>query len=126
MPKRRVLCVSFDKIVSESRYTELVEAGYEVTATTDANEALELLSPGSFDAVIVGHRFSPEEKYLLAIEAEEKSNTRALLVCGSSATPDSEIPATSRVYALEGTEGLLSALSGLFPAKAEAPSQVAA
>lgn len=125
MPKRRVLCVSFDRIVSESRYTELVAAGYEVTATTDANEALELLSPGSFDAVIVGHRFSPEEKYLLAVEAEEKSNTRVVLVCGST-TRDSEIPATIRVYALEGIQGLLSALSSLFPAKAESPSQVAA
>ncbi len=125
MPKRRILCVSFDRMVSESRCTALKEAGYDVTATTDVKEALELLSPGRFDALIVGHRFPPEEKYLLAVEAEEKSNTRVLLVCGS-ATRDSEIPATSRVYALEGSEGLLSALSGLFPAKAEAPSQAAA
>ena len=122
MPRRRVLCVSFDKMVSEARSAALKEAGYDVTATTDAKKALELLSPGSFDAVIVGHRFSPEEKYLLAVEAEEKSNTRVILVCGS-ATRDSEIPATSRVYALEGSEGLLSAL---LPAKADARSQVAA
>ena len=122
MPRRRVLCVSLDKMVSEARSTALKEAGYDVTATTDAKEALELLSLGSFDAVIVGHRFSPEEKYLLAVEAEEKSNTRVILVCGS-ATRDSEIPAASRVYALEGSEGLLSAL---LPAKADARSQVAA
>jgi DNA-binding response OmpR family regulator len=109
-------------MVSEARSTALKEAGYDVTATTDAKEALELLSLGSFDAVIVGHRFSPEEKYLLAVEAEEKSNTRVILVCGS-ATRDSEIPAASRVYALEGSEGLLSAL---LPAKADARSQVAA
>ena len=125
MPKRRILCVSFDRIVSENRCDALKEAGYDVTATTDAKKALELLSPGSFDAVIVGHRFSPEEKYLLAVEAEEKSNTRVILVCGS-ATRDSEIPATSRVYALEGSEGLLSALSALLLANAESRSQVAA
>jgi DNA-binding response OmpR family regulator len=125
MPKRRILCVSFDKMVSELRCDALKEAGYDVTATSDVKVALELLSPGSFDAVIVGHRFSPEEKYLLAVEAEEKSNTRVILVCGS-ATRDSEIPATSRVYALEGSEGLLSALSALLPANADARSQVAA
>jgi len=125
MPKRRILCVSFDKMVSENRRDALKEAGYDVTATSDVKVALELLSPGSFDAVIVGHRFSPEEKYLLAVEAEEKSNTRVILVCGS-ATRDSEIPATSRVYALEGSEGLLSALSALLPANAESRSQVAA
>jgi DNA-binding response OmpR family regulator len=112
-------------MVSEARSAALKEVGYDVTATTDAKKGLDLLTPGSFDAVIVGHRFSPEEKYLLAVEAEEKSNTRVILVCGS-ATRDSEIPATSRVYALEGSEGLLSALSALLPAKADARSQVAA
>lgn len=125
MPKRRILCVSFDRIVSQNRCDALKEAGYDVTATSDVKVALELLTPGSFDAVIVGHRFSPEEKYLLAVEAEEKSNTRVILVCGS-ATRDSEIPATSRVYALEGSEGLLSALSALLSANAESRSQVAA
>src|SRR5579862_1021252 len=123
MPKRRILCVSFDRIVSQNRCDALKEAGYDVTATSDVKVALELLSPGSFDAVIVGHRFSPEEKYLLAVEAEEKSNTRVILVCGSE-TRDSEIPATSRVYALEGSEGLLSALSALLSANAESRSQV--
>jgi DNA-binding response OmpR family regulator len=117
--------VSFDRIVSQNRCDALKEAGYDVTATSDVKVALELLSPGSFDAVIVGHRFSPEEKYLLAVEAEEKSNTRVILVCGS-ATRDSEMPATSRVYALEGSEGLLSALSALLSANAESRSQVAA
>ncbi len=66
-----------------------------------------------FGAVIVGHRFSAEEKYLLAVQAKEKSNTLVVLVCG--ATADSQIPATSRVYALEGSTSLVSALSKLIP-----------
>jgi len=125
MAKRRILCVSFDRVASENRCTTLTEAGYDVTATTDFEEALELLSRGRFDAVIVGHRFSPEEKYLLAIEAREKSNARVVLVCGSGAQ-DADIPATSRVYALEGSEGLLSTLSALFAARPEAQLQEAA
>src|SRR5215471_21789827 len=69
------------------------------------------------------HRFSAEAKYLLAVEAKEKANTPVVLVCG--ATQDSEIPATSRVYALGRNSGLIAALSGLFPAQAARPQAVA-
>ena len=124
MPERRILCVSFDRMVSENRCAALKEAGYDVAATTTVKEALELLSRERFDAVIVGHRFPTEEKYVLAVEAKEKSRTPALLVCG--AARDSEIPATRRVYALEGSAGLVSALSALLLAEAEARSQAAA
>ena len=64
-----------------------------MTATTNIKEGLGLLKRDQFDAVIVGHRFSAEEKYLLAVGAKEKSNTPLVLVCG--ATQDSEIPAAS-------------------------------
>jgi DNA-binding response OmpR family regulator len=116
MPSRKLLCISFDKVVSESRCSNLEEAGYEVTATTSIKEGLDLLDRDRFDAVIVGHRFSAEEKYLLAVQAKEKANTPVVLVCG--ATAESDIPATSRVYALEGNTGLLSALSQLFSTEA--------
>ena len=121
MPERRILCGCFDRTVSENRCTTLKEAGYDVTPTTSVKGASELLSRERFDVVIVGHRFPAKEKYVLAVEAKEKSNTPVLLVCG--AARDSEIPGASRPYALEGSAGLLSAL---FPAAAEARSQAAA
>ena len=124
MSKRRILCVSFDSAVSDSRRTTLKEAGYDVMATTDVKEAEELLNVESFDAVIIGHRFSRDERYLLAVEGEEKSNTPVLLVCG--AARDSEITASGRVYALEGAAGIVSALSALFAPEVEARSQAAA
>lgn len=118
MPSPKVLCISFDRVVSDSRCSTLREAGYEVTASTNIDEALDLLNHDKFDAVIVGHRFSTDEKYLVAVQAKEKSNTPVVLVCGG--TPESEIPATSRVYALEGNAGLLSTLSRLLPGEAAA------
>lgn len=124
MPRPKVLCVSFDRVVSENRCRSLKDAGYDVTARTNVKEGLELLNREMFDAVIVGHRFSAQEKYLLAVEADEKSNTPVVLVCGVAR--DSEIPATSRVYALEGNAGLLSALSRLVPAEVTARSPAAA
>jgi hypothetical protein len=112
------------ELFSESRCSRLKEAGYDVTAGTSVKEGLELLNRDRFDAVIIGHRFSAEEKYLFTVEAKEKANRPVILVCG--ATQGSEIPATSRVYALEGNTGLLSALSRLFPAEAAARPQAAA
>ncbi len=111
MPEPKILCVSFDRTVSDNRCATLKEAGYDVVASTNIPMALELLAREKFDAVIIGHRFSTEEKYVLAVEAKEKSNTPVLLVCGGAR--ESEIPATARIYALEGSAGLLPALSAL-------------
>jgi len=123
MPMRRILCVSFDKVASENRCVSLREAGYDVRACTSVQEGLDLLTQEAFDAVIVGHRFSAEERYLLAVEAKEKANTPIVLVCGAAS--DYDIPASSRVYALEGSTGLLSALSRLCPVEATAAPQAA-
>jgi DNA-binding response OmpR family regulator len=115
MREHKVLCVSFDTAVSDIRCAALKQAGYAVTATIDVKEALQLLSREKFDLVIVGHRFATADKYLLAVEAEEKANIPVLLVCGASAGKD--IPAAGRVYALEGTAGLLMAASALLSEK---------
>lgn len=92
-------------------------------ACTSVQEGLDLLTLEAFDAVIVGHRFSAEERYLLAVEAKEKANTPVVLVCG--VTSDSDIPASARVYALEGNLGLLAALSELSLVQSAAPPQAA-
>lgn len=123
MPMRKILCVSFDKVASDNRCGSLQEAGYDVTACTSVQAGLELLGQEAFDAVIVGHRFSAEERYVLAVEANEKANTPVVLVCGVS--PDYDIPASSRVYALEGSMGLLSALSRLCPVEVAATPRAA-
>jgi DNA-binding response OmpR family regulator len=123
MSIRRILCVSFDKVSSENRCRSLQEAGYDVRACTSVQEGLDLLSQEAFDTVIVGHRFSAVERYLLAVEAKEKANTPVVLVCGTA--PDYDIPASSRVSALEGSIGLLEALSRLCPVEATAPPKAA-
>jgi DNA-binding NtrC family response regulator len=109
MDRRKVLCVSFDKTVSDDPYAILTEADYDVAATSDIQDALGLLSRERFDAVIIGHRFHREEKYALAVEAKEKWSIPVVLVCGTTA--ELEIPATCRVSALRGHAGLLSAVS---------------
>ncbi len=114
MQQLRILCVSFDKTVSDSRRALLEEAGYAVTAITAPEMAVELLAKEEFDLLIIGHRFAKSDKQRLAAQAREQSKTRVLLVCGASA--DEDIPADARVYALEGSEGLLAAVKVLLSA----------
>lgn len=123
MKKRKVLCISFDTAVSNIRRAALEEAGYTVTATIAVREALHCVRREAFDLVIIGHRFATAEKYLLAVEAEEKANIPVLLVCGASA--ERTIPARGRVYALEGTAGLLAAAAGLLSKEMGVARQVA-
>jgi len=117
MRTKSILCVSFDQLVSEGRCTALGNAGFRVTPATRFEDALALLMQRHFDLVVLGHRFSREEKYLLAVEAEEKRNTPVVLVCGSGSL-DIEIPATVRVLALEGITGILEAVDRLLPERA--------
>lgn len=116
MPERNVLCVSFDKVVSDARCAALQQAGYAVTTATQMAEAVKLLAAEKFALVVIGHRFPKSERHQLAQKAKE-AQARVLLICGSSA--DSEIPADARVYALEGVEGLVAAASKLLSAAAK-------
>ena len=110
--KRTIVCLSFDEPVSASRRSALEEAGYTVIATTQAADALELLSFVAFDLMIVGHRFSAADKHKMAAEARERG-IPVLLICGASA--DAEVPADVRVYALEGIGGMVTAVAKLLP-----------
>jgi len=120
MPERKVLCVSFDKTVSDSRCAMLRQGGYAVTATTSTDEALQILGREKFDLVVIGHRFPNPNKQDLATQAREQRKIPVLLVCGASA--ETEIPADARVYALEGAEGLLTAVRRLLPVRVSAPA----
>ncbi len=112
MPKNKLLCVSFDKTSSEARQEILRKAGYAVTSITTINEAVDLLAAEKFDVVIIGHRFSRDQKLTLAKRAKD-CNTPVVLV--RSASADADIPADSRVYPLDGSEAIVKAVQSLLP-----------
>lgn len=103
---------SLAKAVSDDRYVALNSAGYKLISTM-MSPRRALLSRESFGAVIIGHRFEDEAKFLLPIEAKEKWDTPVALVCGAEV--NSEIPAMRRAYALEGNAGLVAALLDVVP-----------
>lgn len=114
----KVLCVSFDKTVSDTRAAALKQAGYTVVSTIFIDEAMKRLEGESFDLVILGHRFAWAEKRDLGLYAREKCETPVLLVCGAG--PDTDIPADYRVYGIEGVEGLVDAAAQLLAPKVKA------
>jgi len=113
MKRRTILCVSFDKIVCDSRCFALREAGYDVVATTSMEEAFEGLDNIKFDLLIVGHRFGKDDKKALISQAKQRWRTPVVLMCGAS--PESDLEVDARVFAIEDMEGLLRAVSKLLP-----------
>jgi DNA-binding response OmpR family regulator len=111
MPAKKLLCVSFDEAVSETRHEFLRDAGYAVTSVTKVDEAIELLAGETFDAVIIGHRFPRDEKRALATMARENCGTPVVLVRGPGT--ESDVTADAYVYVLEGTQGILKAVQSL-------------
>jgi len=118
MKQRTIICVSFDKTVSDSRCFALREAGYDVVATTSVEEAFEHLDSIMFDLMIVGHRFGKDDKKALISEARQRWHTPVLLICGAS--PESDLDADARVFAIEDVDGLLKAVLQLLPVTAAA------
>jgi DNA-binding response OmpR family regulator len=113
MPQNHILCISFDKTVSDTRCAALQEAGYKVVGSTDVEQAFTCLDETKFDLVIIGHRFSKNDKRALISEARQRWHTPVLLLCGASAEAD--LDADARVFAIEGIEGIMAAVNKLVP-----------
>ncbi len=110
MPK--VLCISYDEYVSHARLDMLARLGCEVLATIHPEEAIRLLSAQKFDLVVVGHRFPRTERHHIA-ETAHRKRAHVVLICGPS--PDADIPADARVFALEGLDGIEAAARRFLP-----------
>ena len=121
MTAKRVLCVSFDGAASDTRCDALRRAGHAVTPALKVSDAMELLKSESFDLIIIGHRFSSEEKRGLASTAREEG-TPVLLVNGMS--PDKAVPADARVYPVEGTAAIVKAAESLLSKQEHEPPPV--
>jgi len=113
MSHSKILCVSYDATVSNYRREALEKAGYDVLGTTDVKEASRLLDVENFDLLVIGHRFSAQQKRDLIVQAKKHEPMPVLLVCGSSS--DSDLAVDGRVYALQGVEGLVNGVAKLLP-----------
>ena len=76
---RKVLNVSADPSLSETRRAILERAGYRVSCASDAADVAQLCRQETFDAVVVGHSLPQRQRYAV-IEAVRKYNPAARII----------------------------------------------
>jgi dTDP-4-dehydrorhamnose 3,5-epimerase len=109
--RARVLSLGKHSPVLRARNLVLEQAGYEVTAATAVEGALQALAAQPFDAVIIGYTFSKAEKKELASRIEKEFKIPVLLLYIKPG--DLEIPATAHTSAIHGENALLASLAAL-------------
>ena len=111
MAQQRILCITYPQAVNERRCKELIAVGYAVVGVTSVQHATPLLVGDVFDLVIVGVRFTDEERQKLVLLARDIYHVPVLLVCGGEM--DDDIVVDGRVLAAQGEKALLKAAAGL-------------
>lgn len=107
MPKR-ILSISYDTALLETRRLVLEGAGYEVTSAWSFKPAFELCKSHDFDLVIVGHSIPVNDKASMLAAVRRNSNVPVL-----SIRKEMEEPlrgADASVFGLEGPKVLLEAV----------------
>jgi DNA-binding response OmpR family regulator len=88
---KRILCISYDRALLQTRKMLLEDAGYEVVEAEGFAEAMSVSSAQgpTLDLVILGHSITPEETELLIshIRANTRVPVLALLRGCQSAVP---------------------------------------
>jgi len=99
--KKRILSISYDLALLQTRQWVLERAGYEVSSAFGFAEALEACKTGTdFDLVLMGHSMPQKDK--MALYDALRTNCRAPLLSilrhGDSPIPQAE-------YAVEANDG---------------------
>ncbi len=114
--KPRVLSVSHDDVVLSTRNEVLTQAGYEVTATVEVEQALACLTERAFDVVVVGDSILPSQRHQLARKIKSaRPGTAVVMLCRTGETPPPKGTVDALVGSLDGPEALLLAIRNVLP-----------
>ncbi len=117
---KRIVSVSSDPILLQTRNAVLRSAGYDVSDATGADDTKKLLDGSRFDVLVIGHTM-PESVRRTLSEMGQRHATPVVLLClgrGQS----SDIAADVRVDSSEGPAALLKAVAGLLGPRRRAAS----
>lgn len=115
--RKRILSISYDRALLQTRSMLLEEAGFEVVSASSFRQAFELCRAGEFDLLIIGHSIPPRDKASLIASARHGSKAPVL-----SIRTDTEPPAPGAdfsVFGLEGPKILLEAVNEAFAKSVE-------
>ena len=107
--KKRILSISYDSALLETRQWILEQAGYDVSSALGFAEALEVCkTTGEFNLVLMGHSIPQKDKIALfeALKMSGKTPLLSILRHGDSPIPQ----ATYAVDSNEGPDALLAAV----------------
>lgn len=99
--KKRILSISYDPSLLQTRHWILEQAGYEVCSAFGFAEAIEVCQTRrDFDLVLMGHSMPQKDKMALfeALRANCKAPLLSILRHGDSPIPQAE-------YAVEANDG---------------------
>jgi DNA-binding response OmpR family regulator len=110
--RKRILSISYDRALLQTRRMLLEEAGFEVISASSFREAFDLCRVGAFDLLIIGHSIPPNDKASMIAAARRTAKAPIL-----SIRTDTEPPAQGAdfsVFGLEGPKVLLEAVKEAF------------
>ena len=110
--RKRILSISYDRALLQTRRMLLEEAGFEVISASSFREAFDLCRAGAFDLLIIGHSIPPNDKASMIATARRGAKAPVL-----SIRTDTEPPAQGAdfsVFGLEGPKVLLEAVKEAF------------
>jgi CheY-like chemotaxis protein len=112
--KKRVLSISYDKVLGLTRHALLEQEGFEVWSAYGFAEAMEACR-GHFDVVIMGHSMPRTDKTALVRALRTKSDAPlvSILKPGDPAMPQADYSVDSH----EGPKALLEAIRKASQAK---------
>ena len=110
--KSKILCINDDRTALTARKRFLESHGYEVVATTDAQEALDITRSSSFDLVVADHFswYTTETKAPPQIKQISPS-LPIILFSGIVEPPENMSGVDAFVTRFDGPGGLLNVIS---------------
>lgn len=78
MSQGKILCISYDESIMQTREMILRNAGYDVTSALGFVEAQRLCAEQPFDVVVIGHTLPVKDKLALIQCAKQGGRTATL------------------------------------------------
>jgi len=121
----RILSISSDSSVFETRNQVLVSAGFEVVGCFRGEGALEAFTRQAVDAVVIGDSLSPEGRRVL-LEAFRKLRPNIpVVVIRRSGAAEEDLDATAVIESLDGPQRLIRVLQSLLISSPERSKSLA-
>jgi DNA-binding response OmpR family regulator len=115
--KRRILSISYDRSLLETRQMLLESAGYSVTSAHAFVNGYQECCQGKYDLILMGHSMPREDKTVLVAAIRKNGNAPVL-----SIRRHGDAPLTGAEYSIDCDEGPVALLAMIETALETSPN----